>query len=58
MKGSIIVDIRNMPEVIYELRKKLAEFIREEAKDEDPRMAAKLNRIADQFEAGQEETGG
>lgn len=45
-------DVRNMPEVLWEMRRQLAQILRDEAEGEDPRVARKLREIAALFEVG------
>ena len=53
MATSIItVDIKNMPEVIWAVRREMAKILREEADDEMHRyFARKLRSLANRFEA-------
>lgn len=45
--------IRDMPDVLWEMRRELARVLRDEADAEaDPRVARRLHDVADAFEAG------
>lgn len=50
---TIVVEVRNMPEVIWKLRREMANVLREEAKSERGRIATRLREIAARFEVGQ-----
>ncbi len=52
----IVVDIKNMPEVIWACRHEMAEFLRTVA-DEEPiqAVAERLREVAQIFEAGVQE---
>lgn len=48
----ITLNIQNMPEVMWEIRKACADMLREEAQGEEPRFARKLLELAALFESG------
>lgn len=48
----IIVDVRGMPEVIYDVRREVARILTDIALDEKPEVAARLLEIAATFEVG------
>ena len=50
---TLTVDVRNMPDLIFEVRKEMAKVLRDEAETEaDPRIGRRLREIAARFEAG------
>ena len=52
--GSLVVDVRGIPELIWGLRREMAEVLREAADAEaDPRVMHRLLVIAQAFETGQ-----
>jgi GMP synthase PP-ATPase subunit len=51
------LSVHGMPEVLASMRHEIAEALREFAKDEDRRVAARLKEIADLFEIGQTSSG-
>lgn len=54
MNAYLTLDIKNIPELIFEVRREMARVLREEADTEaDPRMARRLRELSDRFEAGQ-----
>lgn len=54
IEATIVVDLRNVPEIVWGLRREMAMILRDEAEaDADPRIARRLRALADGFEAGQ-----
>ena len=54
VKASVVIDVRNMPEVVWTLRHEMAKILREVADAEvSNSVAARLREVADRFEAGQ-----
>lgn len=52
--GRTVVDVRGVPELVWQARHELAGLLRKEAEAEaDPRLARRLAAIAADFEAGQ-----
>lgn len=52
--AKLTFDIKNMPEVIWAMRREMAKILREEAAAEASNaVATKMRNIADRFEAGQ-----
>ena len=52
------LDVLNIPELIWDVRKEMADLLREEARSEgDPRIALRLEEIANVFEAGVADVG-
>ena len=51
------IDVRRVPEVLFEMRRSLADMVREVAQDEEPAVAARLREIAALFEVGQTNEG-
>lgn len=52
--GKLVVDVRGMPEVIWQVRHACAQALRQEAEAEaNPAVARRLLELADRFEAGQ-----
>lgn len=54
VRASIVMDVKNMPEVISAARREMAQLLRQAGEDEGPEVSAFANRIAAAFEAGQE----
>lgn len=53
MKGSITIDMRHMPEILWVLRRELARILRDEAETEaSGYVRGRLLAVAAQFEAG------
>jgi hypothetical protein len=52
MTSSIVINVRQVPEVLFELRVELAKLLREAAQDELPAVAMRLKEIASAFEVG------
>lgn len=54
MTGTIVLDVRGIPEVIQAVRAECAEILRDDAESEsNPAVARRLRQIASAFEAGQ-----
>ena len=52
--GPIIrFDLDSLPRTVWDLRRELAECLRDRAEQEPPAVAAVLREVADGFEAGQ-----
>lgn len=47
------ISIKEVPQVVFELRLAMADLLRSFAQDEEPRVAARLTEIAAWFETGQ-----
>lgn len=58
LTAHLTLDISSMPELIWSLRRELADLIRAEAEGEPAFVAARLLRIADMFEAGMSDAEG
>lgn len=49
-----VMDVRGIPELVWQCRRELADLLRGEAEAEsDPRVARRLRAVAALFEAGQ-----
>lgn len=49
---TVVVDVKNVPEIVFELRREMAKILRDEAEGEHPLVAKKLREVADVFEVG------
>jgi hypothetical protein len=55
-ESRLVIDVKNMPEVLWEMRHAIASALRHEAEGEgDSRVARRLIEIAAQFESGIDE---
>lgn len=53
VKPVIVVDVQGMPEVIFAVRKEMANLLRRESNTEThPLLSKRLRQLADEFEAG------
>ena len=51
---TVTIDVRHVPELVWDLRREMALMLREEADaEDDPRVQRRLRTIATAFEAGQ-----
>ena len=54
LDSRIVVDVRHVPDLVWDLRREMASILREQADVEMyPHVADRLRRIANTFETGQ-----